>query len=97
MINESFSAYRDKLKCQGALKHKEYLIDINGPDDIIFNLCLQVQSHFAHVIMLSNDINVQNKAAGTGVEYTDGKGIKQRLKDLCDRLVQRQHFPEPSL
>lgn len=82
-IYENFHQYPDKLKCQGALNHKCYLIEIDGPDDKILNFCLQVKPHAGHVILLSNDIIFKTKALGTAIESVKGRDIKDRLIELC--------------
>lgn len=82
-IYEDFIQYPDKFKCQGAVQHTNYLIDIANSDDKIFNFCLQVQQHAGHVILVSNDVNLQNKASGTAIENVKDTEIKDRLIELC--------------
>lgn len=82
-IYENFNQYPGKFKCQGALNHQRYLIEIDGPDDKILNFCLQVKPHAGHVILLSNDIIFKTKALGTAIECVEGRFIKDRLIELC--------------
>lgn len=50
------------ITAQSALSELEHLVEITSPDDRIINCCLQVKQHIVHVILLTEDINLRNKA-----------------------------------
>lgn len=52
---------------QSAKDDKEVLIDITSPDDKILNCCLQLKERSNQVTLLTNDINLSNKAMSSGI------------------------------
>lgn len=81
-VNELFAIDGRIFKCQGAIKHDQYLITIQNNDDHVINFGLQVYEHIKNVIIVSNDINVRNKANSNGLQACSGCTIKQYLDGL---------------
>lgn len=51
------------FSAQSAQDNQRNIVDIGSPDDRILNCCLQCQSlESKHIVLLSNDINLRNKA-----------------------------------
>ncbi|XP_011177396.2 transcriptional protein SWT1 [Zeugodacus cucurbitae] len=61
-LNSKFEAKNKHVQAQSALSELEHLVEITSPDDRIINCCLQVKQHIDHVILLTEDINLRNKA-----------------------------------
>lgn len=78
-IDEQFNSKNIKFQGQSAIDHNRSLIEIDSADDRILNCCLQLKSSVERVILLSNDINLTNKATVSGVESVTAKQIKQLL------------------
>lgn len=47
---------------QTALEERDHYIDVNSADDSIINCCLQVKSHVPNLLLLTEDVNLRNKA-----------------------------------
>ncbi|XP_069966727.1 uncharacterized protein Swt1 [Bactrocera oleae] len=61
-LNSKFEAKNKHLQAQSALSELEHLVEITSPDDRIINCCLQVKQQIDHIILLTEDINLRNKA-----------------------------------
>ncbi|XP_039961798.1 uncharacterized protein LOC120775617 [Bactrocera tryoni] len=61
-LNSKFETKNKHLQAQSALSELEHLVEITSPDDRIINCCLQVKQQIDHVILLTEDINLRNKA-----------------------------------
>ncbi|XP_036319176.1 LOW QUALITY PROTEIN: transcriptional protein SWT1 [Rhagoletis pomonella] len=61
-LNAKFEAKNKHLQAQSAISEREHLVEISSPDDRIINCCLQAKQHVDHVILLTEDINLRNKA-----------------------------------
>ncbi|XP_055373465.1 transcriptional protein SWT1 [Condylostylus longicornis] len=62
-LNENLSIKNPHFIGQSANESRKILdIDIENPDDHIINCCLQLKSYNLNYILLSNDINLRNKA-----------------------------------
>lgn len=46
----------------------QHVINVKGADDKILNCCLQLQGQRKEVILVTNDINLSNKALTSGIE-----------------------------
>ena len=55
------------LTAQTALEERNHIIAVNSPDDSIINCCLQVKENVPHLIFLSEDVNLRNKAICNGI------------------------------
>lgn len=47
---------------QTALEEREHLIDVNSADDSIINCCLQAKAQIPNLLLLTEDVNLRNKA-----------------------------------
>lgn len=74
-INEKLQARHPQVKGQSARNYN--IIDTPTPDDSIVNCCLQLKSITKKVILLSNDINLRNKAICNGINAFRPKDIKE--------------------
>ncbi|XP_012162899.1 uncharacterized protein LOC101454433 isoform X2 [Ceratitis capitata] len=61
-LNAKFETKNKHLQAQSAMSELEHLVEITSPDDRIINCCLQVKQHVDNVILLTEDINLRNKA-----------------------------------
>lgn len=82
-IDEQFTQNNQKFQGQSAIEHRRLLIDIDSADDRILNCCLQAQTSVERVILLSNDINLTNKAKACGITGVAAKQIIQLLNEKC--------------
>lgn len=65
---------------QKATEDKTHIIDVTSPDDKILNCCLQLQSQSKEIILVTNDINLSNKAILNGVESITSKQYLERFQ-----------------
>ncbi|XP_055680464.1 uncharacterized protein LOC129788428 [Lutzomyia longipalpis] len=75
-INDKLQARHPQVKGQTAMHENELLISAPTPDDSIVNCCLQLRKSTKKVILLSNDINLRNKAICSGINAYRPKDIK---------------------
>lgn len=52
---------------QKATEDHQHIIHIDSPDDRILNCCLQLANQSLDIILLTNDRNLDNKAATSGI------------------------------
>lgn len=64
---------------QGAVDHRRHIIDIDSADDKILNCCLQVKQNASRVVLLTNDVNLSNKALASGVESISSKQMLEKI------------------
>lgn len=62
LLNNKLASKDPHFQGQNAKHSKEELIPIEGNDDEILNCCLQIQKTCKNVMLLSNDVNLRNKA-----------------------------------
>lgn len=77
-INNQFTAKNPQLKGQKAADHGNKLLDVQSGDDDVLNCCLQVKQGGKKVILLSNDINLRNKALFNDVPAFSIQAIEVR-------------------
>lgn len=61
-IFEQLKMMPDKIRGQSAIENEHKLVDIQNSNDDIINCCLQFKHSFGNVMLLTNDINLMNKA-----------------------------------
>lgn len=61
-INNQFSAKNPQIKGQKVGDHNIKLMEVQSGDDDVLNCCLQVKESGKKVVLLSNDVNLRNKA-----------------------------------
>uniref|UniRef100_A0A1A9V015 PINc domain-containing protein n=1 Tax=Glossina austeni TaxID=7395 RepID=A0A1A9V015_GLOAU len=66
-LNEKFQSKSPYLQAQCAIDECQYMIKISSPDDSIINSCLQVKLHIPNIILLTEDINLRNKAISNNI------------------------------
>jgi predicted ribonuclease YlaK len=67
-LNERFSKSEQWIQGQNPMAaNNNRLIAIDNPDDNILNCCLQLKQETQMVVLLSNDINLRNKALVSAV------------------------------
>ncbi|XP_031628221.1 transcriptional protein SWT1 [Contarinia nasturtii] len=57
-----------RLQGQKATEDNDHIIEVKSPDDKILNCCLQLKNQSKEIILLTNDINLSNKALVNGIE-----------------------------
>lgn len=67
-LNKELNSNPPRIQGQNLFYSNEYLIKITNADDKILNCCLQIQRAQNNVILLSNDINLRNKAIINSVD-----------------------------
>ncbi len=63
---------------QKATEDCEHLIDVANADDKILNCCLQVLRQPREAILITNDINLCNKAMASGITAMTSKEYKDK-------------------
>jgi predicted ribonuclease YlaK len=67
-LNEKFSNSEDWIQGQSPVTaNNNKLIEIENPDDNILNCCLQLKQQTDKILLLSNDVNLRNKALFSAV------------------------------
>lgn len=79
-INQQFTAKNAQIKGQNSADHMKKLLAIESGDDDVLNCCLQVKGTKKKVILLSNDVNLRNKALFNEIPAFSISGIE--AKDL---------------
>uniref|UniRef100_A0A1A9WQZ5 PINc domain-containing protein n=1 Tax=Glossina brevipalpis TaxID=37001 RepID=A0A1A9WQZ5_9MUSC len=69
-LNEKFESKSQHLQAQSAIDERRHLIRITSPDDSIINTCLQVKEHIKNAMLLTEDINLRNKAICNNISVT---------------------------
>lgn len=77
-INDQFNAKNSQIKGQKIADHNNKLIDIESGDDDVLNCCLQVKESGKKVILLSNDVNLRNKALFNEIPAFSIQAIEKR-------------------
>lgn len=67
-LNKEINSTKSPVQGQNVFLSTDYLIEIINADDKILNCCLQIQRSQNSVILLSNDINLRNKALFNNIE-----------------------------
>ncbi|RZF48086.1 hypothetical protein LSTR_LSTR002152 [Laodelphax striatellus] len=81
-LHRCFSDKSSNVLAQNAVSEKlgRDLIEIEVPDDNIIACCLQIVSLDRRTVLLTNDINLCNKAMAHGIEaYTREEFLKERI------------------
>lgn len=71
---------------QSASNAKYYLIDVENPDDKILNYCLQLNQTKNFVVLLSNDINLRNKAQFNDIAAYAYNEFERQENDITEML-----------
>ncbi|XP_023296137.2 transcriptional protein SWT1 [Lucilia cuprina] len=61
-LNSKFENNSPNLRAQSALDERHHLVDINSADDSIINCCLQTKEQVPNLLLLTEDVNLRNKA-----------------------------------
>ncbi|XP_055845247.1 transcriptional protein SWT1 [Episyrphus balteatus] len=61
-FNKAFETKSENIQAQSSGDENRHLIKVKSPDDSILNCCLQVKQHIDNVLLLTEDINLRNKA-----------------------------------
>lgn len=61
-LNKAFEDKMQRIQAQSSAEENRHLIKVTSPDDSILNCCLQVKEHVDNVLLLTEDINLRNKA-----------------------------------
>lgn len=77
-INNQFMAKNPQIKGQKAADHNHKLVEVESGDDDVLNCCLQVKESGKKVILLSNDVNLRNKALFNEIPAFSIQGIEKR-------------------
>lgn len=77
-INNQFVAKNPQFKGQNVQDHSRKLLDIESGDDDVLNCCLQVKESGKKVILLSNDVNLRNKALFNEIPAFSIDGIEKQ-------------------
>lgn len=79
-INNKFKGDSGRFLGQSSQDNMKNLIDIVGPDDRILNCCLQLKAKQNEVLLLTNDINLGNKAMASSIQTSTSKEMLKKLK-----------------
>ncbi|XP_005186135.1 transcriptional protein SWT1 [Musca domestica] len=61
-LNKKLENKSQNVLAQTALEEREHLIDVNSADDSIINCCLQAKAQIPNLLLLTEDVNLRNKA-----------------------------------
>ncbi|XP_075157390.1 swt1 RNA endoribonuclease [Haematobia irritans] len=61
-LNKKLENKSQHVLAQTALEERDHFIDVNSADDSIINCCLQVKRHVPNILLLTEDVNLRNKA-----------------------------------
>lgn len=64
---------------QKATEDNEHIISVSSADDKILNCCLQLKGQSKEVILVTNDINLSNKALLSGIEAITSKQCLEKF------------------
>uniref|UniRef100_T1H095 PIN domain-containing protein n=1 Tax=Megaselia scalaris TaxID=36166 RepID=T1H095_MEGSC len=98
LLNDKLAAKDPHFQGQNAKHSTEELIPLESNDDEILNCCLQIQKTCKSVILISNDINLRNKAIINEIKVlssskADNESILNLLKSTdCDSGSERQQI-----
>ncbi|XP_055712594.1 transcriptional protein SWT1 [Phlebotomus papatasi] len=76
-INEKLQKRHPQVRGQSAINENNLLINALNPDDSIINCCLQIKGTTDKVILLSNDINLRNKAICNQINAFKPKDLRE--------------------
>lgn len=76
-INEKLQKRHPQVRGQSAINENTLLINALNPDDSIINCCLQIKGTTNKVILLSNDINLRNKAICNQINAYKPKDLRE--------------------
>ncbi|KAG8240365.1 hypothetical protein J437_LFUL002506, partial [Ladona fulva] len=79
-IHQCFNSHNPWVKGQSAVDDKQECFKVDSPDDSILNCCLQLHYKNNKVILLSNDINLCNKAIANGVRSFEKVQLEKRIQ-----------------
>ncbi|KAI9585249.1 hypothetical protein GQX74_001096 [Glossina fuscipes] len=74
-LNEKFQSKSPHLQAQCAIDECQYMIKISSPDDSIINSCLQVMLHIPNTILLTEDVNLRNKAISNNIPVSTNAAV----------------------
>lgn len=79
-LNSKLEANDETVKGQSATEAMRHLINVESADDSILNCCLQIKEECSNVVLLSNDVNLRNKAIINNVKTcTQGDLVVQEF------------------
>ncbi|XP_073833423.1 swt1 RNA endoribonuclease [Musca autumnalis] len=61
-LNKKLENKSENVLAQTALEERHHLIDVNSADDSIINCCLQAKAQIPNILLLTEDVNLRNKA-----------------------------------
>ncbi|XP_061392218.1 transcriptional protein SWT1-like [Musca vetustissima] len=61
-LNKKLENKSQNILAQTALEERHHLIDVNSADDSIINCCLQAKAQVPNLLLLTEDVNLRNKA-----------------------------------
>lgn len=71
VINENLKI-RNTYFCAQSAREQMKIIEIKSGDDLILNACLQINNITPKVLLISNDINLRNKAHANQISCMSG-------------------------
>lgn len=85
-LNEKFQSKSPYLQAQCAIDECQYMIKISSPDDSIINSCLQVKLHIPNIILLTEDINLRNKAISNNIPVSTKSDLLAKPYDKASNV-----------
>lgn len=66
---------------QSVLEHSKKYIDIYNADDNILNCCIQFKCCNKNALLLSNDVNLRNKALSSSIQSYSYENFIEKFKN----------------
>ncbi|XP_065364549.1 transcriptional protein SWT1 [Calliphora vicina] len=83
-LNSKFENDSSHLQAQSALDERQRLVDINSADDSIINCCLQAKEHVRNLLLLTEDINLRNKAICNNILVSTKSDLMSKRYESSD-------------
>ncbi|KAM7346596.1 swt1 RNA endoribonuclease [Cochliomyia hominivorax] len=84
-LNSKFESNSPHVQAQSALDERQHLVDINSADDSIINCCLQAKEHVPNLLLLTEDVNLRNKAICNNILVSTKSDLMLKRNGSCDR------------
>ncbi|XP_055297791.1 transcriptional protein SWT1 [Sitodiplosis mosellana] len=78
-IYEQLKSKNQRMQGQKATEDNDHIISVTSPDDKILNCCLQLKGQSKEVILVTNDINLSNKALLSDIEAITSKQCLEKF------------------
>lgn len=90
-LNRQINSAETHIMVQNVFQSNDLLIQVENADDKILNCCLQIRRCENYVYLLSNDINLRNKAIVNDIEATSIEDCRQNNSQILGKFVDKMN------